>query len=183
MLVTVDAPHAIDAAIRAARLPGVVDVVPGAETVLVTCTGPLDALERALRSLPVAAFRGTGELVELPVRYDGEDLPEVAALTGLSVAEVVARHSGAEYTCAYLGFSPGFGYLTGGALTVPRRDTPRTRVPAGSVAIAGPYTAVYPSASPGGWRLLGRTDAVLWDVRRDRPSLLGPGTRVRFQPL
>jgi KipI family sensor histidine kinase inhibitor len=98
---------------------------------------------------------------------------------------VIALHSAASYTVAYLGFSPGFGYLTGldPALHVPRRTVPRTVVPAGSVAIAGPYASVYPSASPGGWRLLGHTPTVLWDVRRDPPSLLGPGTRVRFQPV
>ncbi|WP_344835302.1 allophanate hydrolase subunit 1 [Actinocorallia longicatena] len=183
LLVETPVPHAFDAAVRAAGLPGVEEVVPGASTVLVVASGPLDALERALRGLSAGEFTGSGELVEIPVVYDGEDLAEVAGLTGLTVDEVAARHCGAEYTVAYLGFSPGFGYLTGGVLDVPRRETPRTRVPAGSVAVAGPYTAVYPSASPGGWRLLGRTPLTLWDVDRDPPSLLSPGTRVRFQPL
>jgi KipI family sensor histidine kinase inhibitor len=120
--------------------------------------------------------------VEIPVTYDGEDLGEVAALTGLSEAEVVARHQGASYRVAFCGFSPGFAYLTGlpRELHVPRRETPRTVVPAGSVAVAGDYASVYPRASPGGWRLLGRTDVPLWDLDRDPPALLRPGTRVRF---
>nr|WP_308209716.1 carboxyltransferase domain-containing protein [Actinomadura madurae] len=122
--------------------------------------------------------------MEIPVVYDGEDLDEVADLTGLSRDEVVRRHSAASYTVAYLGFSPGFGYLSGldPALHVARRESPRTSVPAGSVAIAGPYAAVYPSRSPGGWRLLGHSGLRLWDVSRDPPSLLRPGMRVRFVP-
>ncbi|WP_131738091.1 5-oxoprolinase subunit PxpB [Actinomadura roseirufa] len=179
--------HRLDAAIRAARLPGVVDVVPGERTVLVVTepSADLDRLAARLPDLPPPP--GTGpdaEPVEIPVVYDGEDLGEVAALTGLGREEVVRRHCSASYTVAYLGFSPGFGYLTGldPALRVPRRASPRTAVPAGSVAIAGPYAAVYPSPSPGGWRLLGRSERVLWDVTRDPPSLLRPGTRVRFVP-
>jgi KipI family sensor histidine kinase inhibitor len=152
--------------------------------VLVVVSGGLEAVERRLRSLEAGAAESSGREVEIPVVYDGADLAEVAELSGLTVREVLDRHSSAEYTVAYLGFSPGFGYLTelDPVLRLPRRKTPRTSVPAGSVAIAGPYTAVYPSASPGGWRLLGRTDLVLWDVRRDPPSLLGPGDKVRFVP-
>jgi KipI family sensor histidine kinase inhibitor len=106
------------------------------------------------------------------VDYDGEDLDEAAALTGLSRDELIARHAAGSYTVAYLGFAPGFAYLTGldPALHLPRLETPRTVVPAGSVAIAGPYASVYPASSPGGWRLLGRTDITLWDTRRDPPS-------------
>lgn len=184
LLVEAASPHALRAAVLAADLPGVTDVVPGEATVLVVASGGLELLERRLRDLEAGDEAPAGRSVEIPVVYDGADLAEVAELTGLSVAEVVARCGAAEYTVAYLGFSPGFGYLTGldPALRVPRRSTPRTSVPAGSVAMAGPYTAVYPSASPGGWRLLGRTDLVLWDVRRDPPSLLGPGDRVRFVP-
>jgi KipI family sensor histidine kinase inhibitor len=109
----------------------------------------------------------------------------VAELAGIGRDEVVQRHAASAFTVAYLGFSPGFGYLTGldPVLHVPRRDSPRTAVPTGSVAIAGPYAAVYPSPSPGGWRLLGRTELRLWDVTRDPPSLLQPGTRVRFVPV
>ncbi|GAA2730376.1 5-oxoprolinase subunit PxpB [Actinocorallia aurantiaca] len=184
LLVETSSPHALRAAILAAGLPGVTDVVPGETTVLVVASDGLELVERRLRSLEPGEAGPPGREVEVPVVYDGADLAEVAELTGLTVDEVVARHSAAEYTVAYLGFSPGFGYLTGidPVLRVPRRRTPRTSVPAGSVAIAGPYAAVYPSASPGGWRLLGRTDLVLWDVRRDPPSLLGPGDRVRFSP-
>ncbi|WP_026313991.1 5-oxoprolinase subunit PxpB [Actinomadura flavalba] len=183
VLVETEAPGRFDAAVRAAGLDGVVDVVPGERTVLVTTSGDAAALADALARLePVArGDEGTG-VVEIPVVYDGDDLADVADLAGLSVEEVIARHAGAEYTVAYLGFSPGFGYLTGlpEELHVPRRDTPRTSVPAGSVAVAGPYTAVYPSPSPGGWRLLGRSALTLWDVTREPPSLLRPGMRVRF---
>ena len=124
-------------------------------------------------------------VTEIPVVYDGPDLDEVADHTGLSRDQVIERHAAAEYLVGWLGFSPGFGYLTGldPSLRVPRRDSPRTSVPAGSVAIAGPYAAVYPSASPGGWRLLGRTAARLWDADRDPPAVLAPGGRVRFRPV
>lgn len=184
LLVETSSPHALRAAILAAGLPGVTDVVPGETTVLVVASDGLELVERRLRSLEPGAAGPPGREVEIPAVYDGADLAEVAELTGLTVDEVVARHSAAEYTVAYLGFSPGFAYLTGldPVLQVPRRENPRTSVPAGSVAIAGPYTAVYPSPSPGGWRLLGRTALVLWDVRRDPPALLGPGDRVRFVP-
>ncbi len=108
--------------------------------------------------------------------------PEIAQLTGLGVDEVIRRHQRAEYVVAFVGFAPGFGYLVGGdpALRVPRRSTPRTRVPAGSVALAGEFTGVYPREGPGGWQLIGRTEAVLWDLDRQPPALLAPGTRVRF---
>jgi biotin-dependent carboxylase-like uncharacterized protein len=128
---------------------------------------------------------GADRVAEIPVVYDGPDLAEVAAETGLSPEEVIERHAAGEYLVGWLGFSPGFGYLTGldPALHVPRRSTPRTSVPAGSVAIAGPLAAVYPAASPGGWRLLGRTTARLWDEHRDPPAALAPGQRVRFRPV
>jgi KipI family sensor histidine kinase inhibitor len=120
--------------------------------------------------------------VEVPVRYDGEDLPEVARLTGLEPEEVVRRHTAPLYTVAFLGFSPGFPYLVGldPALAVPRRDSPRTSIPAGSVGLAGDQTGIYPTASPGGWRLIGRTEVILFDPGRDPPALLGPGDRLRF---
>jgi KipI family sensor histidine kinase inhibitor len=103
----------------------------------------------------------------------------------LSVEEVVARHSAGSYVSAFCGFAPGFAYLSGSdpVLHVSRRSSPRTRIPVGSVAIAGEYSAVYPSASPGGWRLLGRTGTPVWDVERDPPNLLPPGTRVRFREV
>ncbi|MFI0407937.1 5-oxoprolinase subunit PxpB [Actinomadura sp. 3N508] len=179
--------HRLNAALRDDPLPGVVDVVPGEQTVLVIVdpSADLDRLASRLPQLRLPEDAGEDmEPVEIPVVYDGEDLDEVSALTGLSRDDVVHRHAAASYTVAYLGFSPGFGYLTGldPALHVARRESPRTSVPAGSVAIAGPYAAVYPSRSPGGWRLLGRSALRLWDVDRDPPSLLRPGTRVRFVP-
>ncbi|MFC6883953.1 MULTISPECIES: 5-oxoprolinase subunit PxpB [Actinomadura] len=180
--------HRLHTAIRSAGVAGVTDVVPGERTVLVV-TDParcdLDRLAARLPSLPLPQ-RADDEAppVEIPVSYGGEDLDEVAELTGLSRAHVIERHASATYTVAYLGFSPGFAYLTGldPALHVSRRDSPRTAVPKGSVAIAGPYAAVYPSRSPGGWRLIGHSDLALWDVRREPPSLLQPGTRVKFVP-
>jgi KipI family sensor histidine kinase inhibitor len=120
--------------------------------------------------------------IEISVRYDGEDLAEVAESIGGTVEEVVRLHSEAEYTVAFCGFSPGFAYLAGlpERLHLPRRDTPRVRVPAGSVAIAAHYSAIYPSPSPGGWHLLGCTEDVVWDVHEHPPTRLRPGTRVRF---
>lgn len=179
--------HRLNAALRDDPLPGVVDVVPGEHTVLVITdpSADLGGIAARLPRLPLPDdAEGGAEPVEIPVVYDGADLDEVAELTGLSREEVVRRHCAGAYTVAYLGFSPGFGYLTGldPALHVARRASPRTAVPAGSVAIAGPYAAVYPSGSPGGWRLLGRSPLRLWDVARDPPCLLRPGTRVRFVP-
>jgi KipI family sensor histidine kinase inhibitor len=123
--------------------------------------------------------------VEVAVRYDGEDLPDVAARLGLEVAEVIARHAAPTYTVACLGFSRGFPYLEGldPALRLPRRDSPRPRVPAGAVAIAADQAGIYPQAMPGGWHVLGRTDAVLFDEAVQPPALLAPGDRVRFVPL
>jgi KipI family sensor histidine kinase inhibitor len=162
-----------------------VDVVPGHRTVLATWgAGPAPAglpalAESALADELPAASRPVHELA---VTYDGPDLEEVARLTGLSVEKVVERHCASSYRVGFLGFGPGFAYLIGGdpALHVSRRDEPRTRVPGGSVAIAGPYSGIYPRDSPGGWRLLGRTDAVLFDVGREPPALLAAGDRVRF---
>lgn len=185
LLIETDEPHRLNAAVRSLGRPDIVDIVPGARTLLVTTApgadlGRLGTLIGGL-TLPETYETG-GEPLRVPVVYDGEDLDEVASLTGLSPPEVVSRHSAGEYVVAYLGFSPGFGYLSGldESLHVSRRDSPRTSVPAGSVAIAGPYGAIYPSASPGGWRLLGRTTLRMWDPGREPPSLLQPGTRVRF---
>jgi KipI family sensor histidine kinase inhibitor len=156
-----------------------VDVVVGHRTVLVTWAGETPVLD-----LEPAADEPTADtkLVEIAVHYDGPDLEDVARLASLSAEEVVARHTRDEQIVAFLGFQPGFAYLIGGdeRLHVPRLAEPRTRVPAGSVAIAGPYSGVYPRDSPGGWRLLGRTDVALFDPSRPSPALLGPGDRVRF---
>lgn len=186
LLLETEAPHRLHAAVRGLARPEVVDVVPGARTLLVTARPGTDLgrLGTLLEGLPLPDARESGgEPLCVPVVYDGEDLDEVASLTGLRREEVVERHAAGDYVVAYLGFSPGFGYLAGldEALHVPRRDSPRTAVPVGSVAIAGPYGAVYPSRSPGGWRLIGRTTLRLWDPDRDPPSLLQPGTRVRFE--
>ena len=183
----------IAAAIRAAALPGVLDVVPAASTVLVAIEpGSWELADLAGRLLELAsgpapplAASDQPDLV-IPTIYDGPDLEEVAALTRLSDIEVIARHASLRYRVGWLGFSPGFGYLTGldpALAATPRLATPRVFVPAGSVAIAGGLTAVYPAASPGGWRLLGRTNVLLWDPGRDPPALLSPGRHVRFRSV
>ncbi|MFJ4921801.1 5-oxoprolinase subunit PxpB [Streptomyces sp. NPDC088725] len=167
----------------AGTLPALREIVPAARTVLLDGLADPAGLAARLESwvLPPPDVRAA-DSVELAVRYDGPDLPEVAALWGVSEEEVVRIHSAAEFRVAFCGFAPGFGYLTGLAerYAVPRRPSPRTSVPAGSVGLAGPYTGVYPRSSPGGWQLIGTTDAVLWDSARDPAALLGPGTRVRF---
>lgn len=181
-------PAGVAAAVRAADLPGVVEAVPGAATVLVHHSAAADraALARRLAELePVLRTDDASALVVLDVRYDGADLDDVADLVGLSREEVVARHQGSAFEVAFCGFSPGFAYLTGldPRLVVPRLATPRTSVPAGAVAVADTWSAVYPRESPGGWRLLGTTAAPLWDVSRVPPALLAPGTRVRFREV
>lgn len=193
-----DAVLALAGAVRgamAAGTPGfaqVTDVVPAATTVLVVLAdgGDLAPLRAALTTLEVAAGNGTDPIgeaatVEIAVRYEGPDLDEVAQRSGLSRGEVVAAHTGTPWRVAFGGFAPGFAYLFGGdpRLQVPRRTEPRTSVPAGAVALAGEYSAVYPRASPGGWQLIGQTEAALWDVERDPPALLVPGMAVRFVDL
>jgi len=176
------------AALARRQHPDVAELVPAARTVLVRVRVGASAADLApwLAAVePDVVASGDpppGEVVEIPVSYDGEDLDHVAAATGLGVDEVVARHAGGRYRCAFCGFAPGFAYLRGldPALELPRRSTPRTRVPAGAVAIADSYAAVYPSASPGGWHLIGRTAVTLWDPGRDPPALVRPGTAVRF---
>jgi KipI family sensor histidine kinase inhibitor len=162
------------------------EIDPAARTVLLD---GLDdparlASELAASEVPPAPPRAR-DAIELPVRYDGPDLAEVAAHWGVPEQEVARIHTATEFTVAFCGFAPGFGYLTGlpPRYDVPRRATPRTAVPAGSVALAGPYTGVYPRSSPGGWQLIGTTDAVLWDHARVPAALLSPGTRVRFVPV
>lgn len=123
-----------------------------------------------------------GPEVEVPVVYDGADLDVVARLTGLSADEVVEAHIGTPWTVAFGGFAPGFSYLVGGdpRIRVPRRDSPRGRVPAGSVGLAGEFSGIYPRESPGGWQLIGRTDLTMWDTHREEPALLVAGMTVRF---
>lgn len=177
-------PAAWSLGLRSRGEPGVVDVVPAAETVLVVCDRP-EVLADLTDSLPAVTPLDAGasaQVVEIPVVYDGDDLATVAAAVGCTVDRVVELHGSVDYEVAFCGFAPGFAYLAGlpDELRLPRRATPRTRVPAGSVAIAAGYSAVYPTESPGGWHLLGHTDLVLFDVERDPPALLTPGTRVRF---
>lgn len=169
-----------------ADVPGVLERVPGARAVLVRFD-PVVTSAAVLADVLVATIAddaawASGREVSVAVRYDGEDLAEVAALLGVSAEEVVRRHAAARWTVAFSGFAPGFGYLVGDdpLFDVPRRSSPRTRVPAGAVALAGPFSGVYPRESPGGWQLIGTTDAVMWDVHRDPPALLTPGAVVRF---
>jgi KipI family sensor histidine kinase inhibitor len=165
-----------------AALHGETDAVLGARTVLLRGDPPaLRALVQHSEPKDPGAI-DAGDPIEIPVAYDGPDLAEVAQHTGLSEDEVVAAHTGTTWTVAFGGFAPGFAYLVGGdaRLAVPRRGTPRTSVPAGSVGLAGEFSGIYPRSSPGGWQLIGRTDAVMFDVDRDPPALLAPGATVRF---
>ena len=182
---------ALHASLMSQPLDGIEEMLPAARTLMLRFDARRLSAETLAAILPqrdLAAQRGTvgaarAPLVEIPMRYDGEDLAEVAALAGLDVADVVRRHQASEFTVAFCGFAPGFAYLIGGdpALQVPRRSTPRPQVPAGSVALGGVYCGVYPQASPGGWRLIGTTGTKMWDADRDPPALLTPGTRVRFR--
>ena len=183
---------AVAEAIEAAALPGVRDVVPAYTTVGVyfdALNTDAAALGRALLGLaaatPDSAGRTDSRLVEIPVRYDGPDLDEVASRLGLTAEDVARRHAAREYRVYLLGFAPGFAYLgeLDPSLELPRRDAPRTAVPAGSVAIAGLQTAVYPLRTPGGWHLIGSTALRLYDPARQPPVLLRPGDRVRFVPV
>ncbi|GAA5162532.1 5-oxoprolinase subunit B family protein [Ornithinimicrobium tianjinense] len=167
----------------------VAELVPAARTVLVVTTPGADlaALAGELRHLDTAAAgdhvaQHAPEEVEIVVRYDGPDLEDVAGLTGMTPEEVVAAHTQTPWQVGFGGFAPGFAYLVGGdpRLLVPRRSTPRTKVPAGAVGLAGEFSGIYPRESPGGWQLLGTTDAVLWDADREHPALLRPGAVVRF---
>jgi KipI family sensor histidine kinase inhibitor len=167
--------------------PELTEIVPGHRTVLaVWDTAPtVDLATLAAEALAVPGTAVPGTRVEIAVTYDGPDLDEVAAATRLSPEEVVARHARTEYLVAFIGFAPGFAYLVGGdkRLQVSRRPEPRERVPAGSVGLAGPYTGIYPRESPGGWQLIGRTEATLFDAARTPPALLAAGDRVQFVPV
>jgi KipI family sensor histidine kinase inhibitor len=176
-------------ALRDAALPGVVDVVPAARTVLVKLDNPRfqGVARRRLHTLRVTAAAEApaerGADVVIDVVYDGPDLAEVAAHTGLTTAEVINAHTSTMWRVGFSGFAPGFAYLVDGdaRLQVPRRSEPRTSVPAGSVALAGEFSAIYPRQSPGGWQLIGHTDAVLWDLERPNPALLTQGMWVQFR--
>ena len=179
---------ALQALLLEKPLPGQQDILAAAETVLVKADSPASARRIAARLLQLdltAPVQRDGELVVIDTVYDGEDLAEVGRLTGLGTEGVIAAHSGQVWTVAFAGFAPGFGYMVGEnqQLEVPRRSSPRTAVPAGSVALAGNYSAVYPRRSPGGWQLIGRTDARMWDLDREQPALAAPGHRVQFRPV
>ncbi|MGW1766690.1 5-oxoprolinase subunit B family protein [Streptomyces sp. NPDC002073] len=168
----------------AGELGGVREIVPAARTVLLDGVADPAGLAARLPGWRVPALtESAGPLVTVPVRYDGPDVAEVAARWGVDPAGVARIVGDTVFRVAFCGFAPGFGYLTGlpEHLHVPRRATPRTSVPAGSLALAGEYAGVYPRSSPGGWQLIGTTDAVLWDPDRTPPSLFTPGTRVRFE--
>ncbi|MET9029671.1 allophanate hydrolase subunit 1 [Nocardia sp. NPDC004168] len=186
-------------ALRERPIPGVQDFLPAAETVLLTLDSPraAEAVHRSLTTLLVtlnaersaAVSRGTSadkalrvEPVSIPVRYDGADLDDVARMLDVTTAEVIAAHTGTVWRCAFVGFAPGFGYLESpdGRLSVARRAQARTSIPAGAVALAGGYSAVYPRSTPGGWQLIGTTDLRMWDVERDPPALIRAGATVRF---
>ncbi|SEL11205.1 sensor histidine kinase inhibitor, KipI family [Roseateles sp. YR242] len=175
------------ASLQAEPVAGLVEIVPGARTLLLTLdpwvlTREALAAELARRPLDMRSAQA-GPRVDIPVFYDGEDLAEVATLLKITPAEVVRRHTGSDWFVAFTGFAPGFAYLTGGdelLRQLPRRASPRTRIPPGAVAAAGGFSGVYPKASPGGWRLLGQTPLSMWDLQRNPPALLQPGQRVRF---
>ncbi|SFF56210.1 sensor histidine kinase inhibitor, KipI family [Actinacidiphila alni] len=167
----------------AGELAGVTEIVPAARTVLVCGLADPRAFGAEVAGWDVPPVpRGRGAAVEIAVRFDGPDLAEVAGLWGVPPREVAAIVTATPFRVAFCGFAPGFGYLTGlpDRLHVPRRAEPRTAVPAGSVALAGPYAGVYPRSSPGGWQVIGTTGAALWDAAREPAALLSPGTEVRF---
>ncbi|MPZ27737.1 MAG: carboxyltransferase domain-containing protein [Micromonosporaceae bacterium] len=187
LLIEADRPAAWAAAINRERAAGrliAADVVPGARTVLLDGVPDAVALARALESWPAPADpAGTAsEAVRIPVRFDGADLAEVAVRWGTDPAGVVVELAATPLRVAFCGFAPGFAYLSGlpGTRAVPRLASPRPRVPAGAVGIAGSYVGIYPVAAPGGWQLVGHTDLPLFDVEADPPALLTPGRSVRL---
>ncbi|MEW1822665.1 5-oxoprolinase subunit PxpB [Arthrobacter sp. NPDC080031] len=165
---------------------GIIDVVPAARTVLVTfdpeTIRPSEVRDWLESAKPAEGISGSGSEVTIEVSYSGPDLAETAQLLGMSEAEVVKLHTGSAWTAAFSGFAPGFVYLvtTHERLRVPRRNTPRTAVPSGSVGLAGEFSGVYPRSSPGGWQLIGTTTAALWDPSKAEPALIRPGDLVRF---
>ncbi|AHH18187.1 putative allophanate hydrolase subunit 1 [Nocardia nova SH22a] len=178
--------------LRRTPIDGVADLLPAARTVLLTLAPGVDAaaVETRLRALRPDAAAGPDDIcaapvLTVPVRYDGPDLDAAADLLGITPGELVRRHTAADWRCDFIGFAPGFGYLRApdAGLPVPRRAQARTTVPAGAVALAGGYSAIYPRSSPGGWQLIGHTDLAMWDLRRAEPALLRAGTGVRFEAV
>ncbi|TPP04618.1 5-oxoprolinase/urea amidolyase family protein [Rhizobium glycinendophyticum] len=188
-LTDLDETLALFASLEADPVEGIEDMVPAARTLMIRFRPDRLSAEGLAATIAErdlsARIAPSDVLVEIPVQYDGEDLDDVASLTGLSVEEVIRRHTESTFTVAFCGFAPGFGYLVGGdpALQVPRRQSPRTKIPAGSVALAGAFSGVYPQNSPGGWQIIGTTPVKMWDLSRDPPALFQPGYRVRFVDL
>lgn len=186
-LSSLDSVLSLASLLEASPLPGQLDVLAAAGTLFVKADCPANAqsIATTIKTIKLGqAPRDTGSMIEVPVYYDGEDLAEVATLTGLSVEGVINAHAAQIWRAAFGGFAPGFAYLLGEnqSLNVPRRSIPRKIVPSGAVALAGDYSAVYPRQSPGGWQLIGHTDAVLWDLARENPALVRPQDRVQFVP-
>jgi KipI family sensor histidine kinase inhibitor len=183
---------ALAMALRRAQLPGVLDIVSAARTILMKLADPRyqAPTRQRLRWLSfgpadMQARQGSDADVVIDVVYDGADLADVAAYTGMDVETVIEAHTSTPWRVGFSGFAPGFAYLVGGdpRLAVPRRSDPRTAVPAGSVGLAGEFSGIYPRQSPGGWQLIGRTDSVLWDIGRPQPALLEPGMWVQFRAI
>jgi KipI family sensor histidine kinase inhibitor len=168
-----------------ARLEQVIEIIPGARTLLLRLSEPLAPADRKTLLTMPGQHQDVHdqEPLVIEVEYSGSDLEEVGRLTRLTAEDVVAAHTGQLWTVAFCGFAPGFGYLRGedDRLRVPRRTTPRTAVPAGAVGLADEWSGIYPRSGPGGWQLIGRTDAPLWDLDREQPALLQPGMRIRFE--
>lgn len=184
---TLDAVLALHAALAHQPLDGVTDMVPAAQTLLLRL-GPkrVDPLriERQVRATqPASIHAGDSETLVVPIRYDGPDLAGVAALIGLTEDQIIAAHTATSWRVAFIGFAPGFAYLTDGdpRLRIPRATNPRTKVPAGAVGLAGSFSAIYPGNSPGGWQLIGHTDLPIWRSDRTPPALLRPNMRVVFE--
>ena len=179
---------ALTAQLRRANLAGVEDLIPAAETVLIRLAAGVDIADLRHRALEVASDvqastdEAAGDPLVIPVRYDGPDLVDVAGATGLTVQEIIRAHTEIPWRAAFVGFAPGFAYLAGGdpRLAVPRRAESRPSVPAGSVALAGQFSAVYPRQSPGGWQIIGTTAATLWDIDAQPPAAIQPGNWVQF---
>ncbi len=185
-----DTALALTKQVHNAAIPGVADVVPAARTVFIELAHPRFQATARRRLARLEAEPGTDAassdgFIVIDVVYDGDDLTEVADLTGLDVQSVIMAHTATVWRVGFCGFAPGFAYLIDGdpRLRVPRKPEPRTRVPAGAVALAGEFSGIYPRESPGGWQLIGRTDAPVWDVNRPDPALLTPGTWVQFRAV
>ncbi|NHB87342.1 5-oxoprolinase/urea amidolyase family protein [Photorhabdus tasmaniensis] len=186
-LCNLDETLALFDSLNASPIPGIEEIIPAARTLLIRFRPNVVSAVKLVRKISSRNLntrnKTAGKLVEIPVHYNGEDLVEVAEILGITTQEVIKQHTESEYTVAFTGFAPGFAYLVADSdlLRVPRRMTPRARIPAGSVGLAGEFSGIYPQASPGGWQIIGTTPECMWDLSRYPPSLLQPGFRVRFK--